>query len=220
LVYINNLRRIKNMKAFQNIGLLLILATASMTPNAATVTIQDTGFNCTGAICGIFDLNEVEITVQIPDSDGVYGAAALAAETGDPNIVVNASTTPTHFVGVGYTDTATTTFVVGDSSNIPSVGDTPEAAGSALTVSGGVLTGKLTIFGTSATSGLRSYAAYDFDNETFQAFIANVSGGSTLIGDGTFVNPSAVVVPVPAAVWLFGSGLIGLVGVVRRKASY
>jgi len=24
-------------------------------------------------------------------------------------------------------------------------------------------------------------------------------------------------VPVPAAVWLFGSGLIGLVGVARRK---
>lgn len=28
----------------------------------------------------------------------------------------------------------------------------------------------------------------------------------------------ASVVPVPAAVWLFGSGLIGLVGVARRKA--
>jgi hypothetical protein len=26
-------------------------------------------------------------------------------------------------------------------------------------------------------------------------------------------------VPVPAAVWLFGSGLIGLVGVARRKRS-
>ena len=27
----------------------------------------------------------------------------------------------------------------------------------------------------------------------------------------------ASVVPVPAAVWLFGSGLIGLLGVARRK---
>ncbi|MGB5398483.1 MAG: VPLPA-CTERM sorting domain-containing protein [Gammaproteobacteria bacterium] len=26
------------------------------------------------------------------------------------------------------------------------------------------------------------------------------------------------VIPVPAAVWLFGSGLIGLVGVARRRA--
>ena len=32
---------------------------------------------------------------------------------------------------------------------------------------------------------------------------------------GTF-NPAAVV-PVPAAVWLFGSGLLGLLGVARRK---
>lgn len=31
--------------------------------------------------------------------------------------------------------------------------------------------------------------------------------------DGVAINP----VPVPAAVWLFGSGLIGLVGVARRK---
>ena len=32
--------------------------------------------------------------------------------------------------------------------------------------------------------------------------------------EGT-INASAV--PVPAAVWLFGSGLLGLVGVARRK---
>ena len=53
------------MKTFRNIGLLLILATASMTANATTVTIQNTGLNCTGVICGIFAVNEVEITVQI-----------------------------------------------------------------------------------------------------------------------------------------------------------
>ncbi|MDT8283315.1 MAG: VPLPA-CTERM sorting domain-containing protein [Gammaproteobacteria bacterium] len=29
------------------------------------------------------------------------------------------------------------------------------------------------------------------------------------------ITPSAV--PVPAAVWLFGSGLLGLVGVARRR---
>ena len=31
----------------------------------------------------------------------------------------------------------------------------------------------------------------------------------------TSYTPSAI--PVPAAVWLFGSGLLGLVGVARRK---
>jgi Ca2+-binding RTX toxin-like protein len=33
------------------------------------------------------------------------------------------------------------------------------------------------------------------------------------------IDLSTVVVPVPAAVWLFGSGLIGLIGVARRKAA-
>jgi hypothetical protein len=33
------------------------------------------------------------------------------------------------------------------------------------------------------------------------------------------VNTSSGVVPVPAAVWLFGSGLLGLIGIARRKTS-
>jgi hypothetical protein len=41
--------------------------------------------------------------------------------------------------------------------------------------------------------------------------------------DGPFLGFTSVVnmqisqVPVPAAVWLFGSGLLGLIGIVRRK---
>ena len=33
----------------------------------------------------------------------------------------------------------------------------------------------------------------------------------------TFIGGSVTVVPVPAAVWLFGSGLLGLVGMAKRK---
>ena len=39
--------------------------------------------------------------------------------------------------------------------------------------------------------------------------------GSNMTFNGD-LNP----VPIPAAIWLFGSGLIGLVGVARRKKSY
>jgi len=57
--------------------------------------------------------------------------------------------------------------------------------------------------------------------------IANTIGGTPMI-DGPFYGFNAnfdmstlhldsVEVPVPAAVWLFGSGLLGLVGIARRK---
>lgn len=37
--------------------------------------------------------------------------------------------------------------------------------------------------------------------------------------DGGLTFAPAAVVPVPAAVWLFGSGLLGLIGMARRKAA-
>ena len=49
-----------------------------------------------------------------------------------------------------------------------------------------------------------------------------LEGIQQVLEDGTqgelFAKLGPVVVPVPAAVWLFGSGLIGLIGVARRKA--
>lgn len=36
---------------------------------------------------------------------------------------------------------------------------------------------------------------------------------------GVWTEYNATVVPVPAAVWLFGSGLLGLVGIARRKSA-
>lgn len=54
------------------------------------------------------------------------------------------------------------------------------------------------------SAGARPYADADFLNNGSQiAAISNVRAYS--------------VVPVPAAVWLFGSGLLGLVGIMRRK---
>jgi hypothetical protein len=46
---------------------------------------------------------------------------------------------------------------------------------------------------------------------------AGLVGANTNAVVGTFsLAPSAV--PVPAAVWMFGSGLLGLLGASRRKA--
>ena len=51
-------------------------------------------------------------------------------------------------------------------------------------------------------------------NDILTAIVTDLSGNTanaqlSLTGTG--------VVPVPAAVWLFGSGLLGLVGMARRK---
>ncbi|HHJ36594.1 MAG TPA: VPLPA-CTERM sorting domain-containing protein [Gammaproteobacteria bacterium] len=49
--------------------------------------------------------------------------------------------------------------------------------------------------------------------------IPDPAGRELLTLSPTSVSVASTVVPVPAAVWLFGSGLIGLVGVSRRKAA-
>lgn len=58
--------------------------------------------------------------------------------------------------------------------------------------------------------------------DLFRCSSGSVENGDCMIQQGTDFAPfshDATYVPVPAAVWLFGSGLIGLVGVVRRKTS-
>jgi hypothetical protein len=53
------------------------------------------------------------------------------------------------------------------------------------------------------------------------ASTSSVSGGTSLIrtiGGETFIAyEELATVPVPAAVWLFGSGLLGLIGIAKRK---
>jgi hypothetical protein len=80
----------------------------------------------------------------------------------------------------------------------------------------------------SLTNGASYSALADFySTSTFlgfavfedEAMTIPVTSGVTITSDSTGetipVNP--VVVPIPSAVWLFGSGLLGLVGISRRK---
>ena len=56
--------------------------------------------------------------------------------------------------------------------------------------------------------------------DLFRCSTGSVEGGDCNIQQGFDFAPfshDATYVPVPAAVWLFGSGLLGLVGVARRK---
>lgn len=50
--------------------------------------------------------------------------------------------------------------------------------------------------------------------------VGNFAKGPSSLGGGiAFASFQVSAVPVPAAIWLFGSGLLGLVGIARRKIS-
>ena len=122
---------------------------------------------------------------------------------------------------------------------IPPVGATLDGAycaasgACALPASDGIKRGKLPIgpspiatssfntngaTGTTTTLGQLSLGADDgiggtpMDNGPFSGYNANFDMTSVTV---TSVETSAV--PVPAAVWLFGSGLVGLAGIARRR---
>ena len=57
------------------------------------------------------------------------------------------------------------------------------------------------------------YSAFTFHTNTKKITIDDVIEGIAY----DIIPPSAV--PVPSAVWLFGSGLLGLVGIARRRKS-
>ena len=65
-------------------------------------------------------------------------------------------------------------------------------------------------------SGSTTFSGHSFSSLGLTPGVYEWTWGTGATADSFTVNIGAV--PVPAAVWLFGSGLIGLVGLARRKA--
>ena len=74
---------------------------------------------------------------------------------------------------------------------------------------------------TTATESLGSLVkpgSFTFDAEPGEYYVSFYGlAGKPPLPSNYGIEISQVVVPVPAAVWLFGSGLLGLVGIARRK---
>ena len=123
----------------------------------------------------------------------------------------------------GLTDTDTiSAFAVFDDSLIasglvdfsdPSIAMTITVGSETYTDAEEFLGGASLYFSGGAFNGL-DYSATDL---TFDSF--NFSFVSTGQLAGTWTTATISPVPVPAAAWLFGSGLLGLVGLARRKAA-
>jgi hypothetical protein len=89
------------------------------------------------------------------------------------------------------------------------------------TLTGGQPAGLIWGNGTaSANAGADNFNPYVDQTATFTLAIAGLSDTAT-ISDVvfTFGTNGAVAVPIPAAVWLFVSGLLGLIGIARRKVT-
>ena len=79
-----------------------------------------------------------------------------------------------------------------------------------------MLEGAAPLAATSASLGL----GYDIDGNFVGGTPFDGIRGLVNIGSGNSLTVTSIsAVPVPAAVWLFGSGLIGLIGFARRKAA-
>mgnify|MGYP001822172718 CR=1 FL=1 len=81
----------------------------------------------------------------------------------------------------------------------------------------GAITGDFLIVLKAASSP--GYAVWLFEEKDAASFSGewSVAWGEDLSHLSIYGTPAVPEVPVPAAAWLFGSGLIGLVGVARRK---
>ena len=95
---------------------------------------------------------------------------------------------------------------------------------------GGFFSGNFTVSGGLLAGTFTDLLVFDYGAGLMQvegklvytsgSLATGLTGGNLLLsidGSGVAGKLGPVVVPVPAAIWLFGTGLIGLVGIARRK---
>lgn len=196
-----------------------LLAVAGVA-NAAPVAFDNNGaanftmYDGTGAVVGNFD----DITGFVDFEAMTFGVASASPFFGSPWTASG---------GTLFSEGTYTVNVNGDGANAPSgTGDVT------FTVGAGQMGGNIN-FAWTATSGIDVFMVWDLVPTATPGSFSWVSSdidGNGIPGlgmiDGPFPNfsanfnfeaPAPSAVPVPAAAWLLGSGLMGLVGVARRR---
>lgn len=183
----------------------LAFALSANSALAATYTYDGVITVCNPALCPL---------VPIAVGDPVVGTINFPAEPGESfDLDVDPGTDT-------FTDYA---FLVGGVIPVlyPAIsGEPPELNGVYINGAGsiapdGSLSGTLTgSFVGGTLGGLGTVLAIDLATGAFEV----IAGGGTIAVASVEGAFSPAVIPVPAAAWLFGSALLGLVGVSRKKA--
>ena len=204
---------------------LLVLAspvTAATINYSSTANSQvdlDPTDNCGGAgTVGCFDFSP-GTNLEISSGTAIGLAGSITGTFGVGTI------TPGFLESANVTGTGTLTILDGltpltanlDWLNINTVG----VAG-ILNISGNVNLTSITYGGTDADLLALANAGSGIQTATFQftspQSLTDLFETSSTVSSTSF-SGSISAVPVPAAIWLFGSGLLGLVGIARRKLS-
>ena len=172
---------------------LTLAVTASLGANAATYSLTGTITQCIGT-CSIF--TAVGQTASF-SFDGADGAGAVSAGS-ISNVDISLST-PSGGALAFVNGTALSSTLTADASN--------DLTG-----------GTVVLQGTGATTGIVAQGHLDIDTRSWTAFVVSAGDGSLQqIAAGTLDSGTLSAVPVPAAAWLFGSALLGLGSVARRR---
>ena len=164
---------------------------------------------------------------------GVLGACLLASATANASTVLTATDGDVNFVSFGSTLGQVDVYMFDDDYN-----------GQTLNVTNGLLIPIPSIVGIAGPNGGGNWTATSetpavitlMSAPDFIVALRVISDGSWIVDTGSedlgantqrlsftrgqeqIIVDVATTVPVPAAVWLFGSGLLGLVGIARRRA--
>jgi hypothetical protein len=194
-------------KLFRLFSSIVLLAVAAYSTNASAVVVIDFGTGEAGAGGTL-----TPVGTDVVGADILIGALSVTGTSSSDGVYITDAV-------LNFDTAADTISIVGG------VADLGIGAGTTL------LTGSYTSFDFQFDAGTGSeiFSASGPDTKArslldaigvdpatpFEFFGITIEAANGNVTSTDFVNTA---VPVPAAVWLFGSGLLGLVGVARRRA--